>query len=245
MSRRGAGFGARAEAPAGGSTPTTGRTGPTDPAGPSPAALRSSASRWRDPRLLVGLVVVAVCTLLGARLLAGADDTVAVWAARDALGRGQQVTADLVVRRQVRFQDQADADRYLSANTVLAAGAVVSRPVGAGELLPRAALGRSHDSPTTQVPLSVPADALPATVRAGSSVDVWVTPQRPAGAGPASARSRLLFDDVTVVAVPDENGSLGPATTRQVIVGVPTGTTRLAASIAALSAGDVLLTVER
>jgi len=239
MSRRGAGFGARADAPGRGTPPST------DPAGPSPAAVRSGTSRWRDPRLLVGLVVVAVCTLLGARLLAGADDTVAVWAARDALGRGQQVTADLVVRRQVRFQDQADADRYLSADTIPPAGAVVSRPVGAGELLPRAALGRSLDSPTTQVPLSVPADALPATVRTGSSVDVWVTPQRPAGAGSASARSQLLFDDVTVVAVPDENGSLGPATTRQVIVGVPTGTTRLAASIAALSAGDVLLTVER
>ena len=240
MTRRGAGFRARAAAPGRGPTP------PTDPApSPSPAAVRSGASRWRDPRLLVGVVVVAVCTLLGARVLASADDTVAVWAARDALGRGQPVSAALVVRRQVRFADQADADRYLSANADLPAGAVASRPVGAGELLPRAALGRSHDSPTTQVPLSVPADAVPATVRTGSSVDVWVTPQRPAGSASASARSRLVFDDVPVVAVPDESGSLGPATTRQVIVGVPTGTARLAESIAALAAGDVLLTVQR
>ena len=64
---------------------------------------------------MVGVAVVAACTLLGARLLAGADDTVAVWAAGASLGEGQQVgTADLVARR-VRFVDQRDADRYLPA----------------------------------------------------------------------------------------------------------------------------------
>ena len=40
--------------------------GVTAPA--SPTAVRARHSRWRDPRLVVGVAVVAACTLLGARL---------------------------------------------------------------------------------------------------------------------------------------------------------------------------------
>lgn len=238
MTRGGAGIEARAGSPGGAPMPDPGRPSP------SPAATRSGGSRWRDPRLLVGLVVVAVCTLLGARVLTSADNTVGVWAVRETLGRGQPVTADDVVRRQVRFEDQAGADRYLSADAELPAGAVAARAVGAGELLPRAALARIRAAAVTQVPLSVPADAVPSTVRIGSSVDVWVTPERPVAAARGPLRSTLVFDDVTVVAVPQESGSLGPATTRQVIVGVAAGAPHLADSIAALSSGDVLLTLQ-
>ena len=41
---------------------------------------------------------------------------------------------------------------------------------------------------------------VPATVRAGSVVDVWVTPD--AARAPRAARSTLVLDDVTVVAAP-------------------------------------------
>src|SRR4051812_4756282 len=54
------------------------RHAPDQETAASPAATRASRSRWRDPRLVVGVAVVAVCGLLGARFLGGADDTVAV-----------------------------------------------------------------------------------------------------------------------------------------------------------------------
>ncbi len=45
-----------------------------------PRATRSRRPGWRNPRLLLGIVLVAGSVVLGARLLAAADDTVAVWA---------------------------------------------------------------------------------------------------------------------------------------------------------------------
>ncbi len=191
--------------------------------------------------------MVAACTLLGARLLAGADDTVAVWAARAALGEGQQVgTADLVARR-VRFVDQRDADRYLPASGDLPEGVTLARAVGSGELLPRAALGTRVAGALTDLPLSVGTEAVPATVRVGSTVDVWVTPDRAAqSSGGRGRRATLVLDDVRVVSAPRAGGSLGPAATRQVIVGVGEDQQdQLPTSIAALAGGTVLLTVRR
>src|SRR3954463_4573862 len=46
---------------------------------PTPPATRLSARRWRDPRVVVGVGLVALSVLLGTTLLGAADDTVAVW----------------------------------------------------------------------------------------------------------------------------------------------------------------------
>jgi hypothetical protein len=222
----------------------------------SPAATRTRRPRWRDPRLVIGVAVVALCTVLGARLVGGADDTAEVWAARGALHEGQPVVSSDLVRRQVRFTDQADADRYVSPSSRLPRGARLTRPVGAGELVPRGALGNASAGSLTEVPLSVGTDAVPTTVRVGATVDVWVTPDGSASdpaagstspPGPAHvARSTLVFDDVAVVSVPRAGEALGPTATRQVIVGVGADqTTRLPTSIAALASGTVVLTEQR
>ncbi|MEP7089697.1 MAG: hypothetical protein ABI776_06255 [Nocardioidaceae bacterium] len=234
MPRRGPRTDARARA-------ATGTSGLREVTPPSPPAVRADPARWRDPRLVAGVALVALCAVLGGRVLASADDTVEVWAARFALDRGQQVGAGDLVRREVRFADQADADRYLPA-TDLPAGARVDREVGAGELLPRAALGKASQASLTEVPLSVGTEAVPSTVRVGSLVDVWVTPDR----AEATARSTLVFDDVAVVSVPRTGSSLGPTSTRQVIVGVDAEQSAgLARSIAALAGGDLTLTTQR
>ena len=49
--------------------------------------MRGHRPAWRDPRLWIGVVLVAASVVAGARLLAAADDTVQVWAAVDALAR--------------------------------------------------------------------------------------------------------------------------------------------------------------
>jgi hypothetical protein len=204
---------------------------------------------------VVGIAVIAVCALLGARLLDASDDTVPVWAARGSLAEGQPLTAADVTRRQVRFADRADADRYLSAESALPDGTVLARAVGAGELLPRAAVGPAGTGDLTEVPLSVGTEAVPATVRVGSVVDVWVTPDgtlTDAGSATGGApggpvpRSTLVFDDVAVVSAPRTGTSLGPAATRQVIVGVGgEQLSRLPRALAALAGGTVVLTAPR
>lgn len=225
-------------------TPTEGPL--AGPVAGSPPASRVTTSRWRDPRLAVGLAVVAACTVLGSRLLASADDMVGVWAARGPVVEGQRLSAADLVRRQVRFEEQRDADRYLAATDALPAGAVAGRDVGAGELLPRAAVDEAGGS-LTEVPLALDSDAVPATLRVGSTVDVWVSSTgRPAGPRAPGARARLVLDDVAVLAAPQTGSSLGPTATRQVIVGVPaSGVRRLPTDLAALGSGEVLLTVRR
>lgn len=204
--------------------------------------------------MAVGVVLVAACALLGATLLGGSDDTVGVWAARRAMNAGESVSADDLVRRDVRFTDQHDADAYLSADTPLPSGATLTRPVGGGEMVPRGALGAAGSQALTEVPLSVDSDAVPSTLRVGAVVDVWVTPDRAADAsgpidgsdGSDAPRSVLVFDDVAVLSVPRTGSSLGPTATRQVIVGVGADQqSRLPTSLATLAGGSVLLTAQR
>lgn len=195
------------------STPPGRVPAPTD----APAAARPGRPGWRDPRILVGLLIVAASVLLGVKVLAAADDTVAVWTLTKDLPAGTEVARSDVESRQVRFTSADDADRYLSADDVLPPDRVLERAVGRGELLPRAALAGASQA-LVQVPLSVDVDAVPATVEEGSVVDVWVTPEA-TGSDRLTEATRIL-DDVTVVRASREEQSLAPSGTRQIIVGV-------------------------
>jgi hypothetical protein len=184
----------------------------------SPVARRTTGRTWKDPRLAVGVVIVAACALLGARLLGGADDSVAVWAVRTDLAEGAALDPGALEPQEVRFASPEAADRYLSAAGGLPDGAVLLRGLGAGELLPRAAVGTGEAAALVEVPLAVAADAVPATVGQGSVVDVWVTPDAALDRRPGAVR---VLDDVVVVAAPRAGSALGPAATRQVVVGLP------------------------
>ena len=191
-------------------------TAPDRPA--APRATRSRRPGWRNPRLLLGIVLVAGSVVLGARLVA--DDTVAVWAVAEDLPRGASIDEDDLDRREVRFPDESTADGYVGADESLPDDATLNREVYAGELLPRSAFAPESGEDLVEVPVSVVSDDLPATVRQGSVVDVWVTPKVSSVAGTKTEAVPVL-SDVVVVAVPRTSAGLAPQTTRQVIVGVP------------------------
>lgn len=156
---------------AGGSTPLAGVP-----------ATRVRRAGWRDPRLWIGVVIVAVSVLAGARVLGSADDTVQVWAvAHDEAAGASLGPADLVARR-VRFDDGNTGAYYLVSDT-LPSRIVLDRAVGGGELLPRAAVG---SGPTlAQLPLAVDPAAVPPQVGPGSTVDVYVDGSSPVLTGVA------------------------------------------------------------
>jgi hypothetical protein len=209
----------------------------------SPPATRRRSERWRDPRLVVGLVLVTGSALLGATVLGGADQTVPVWAARGQLTEGAEIGTSDLVRRDVRFPADEDARRYVSADAGLAEGTVLLRDVGAGELLPRAAVTTARAATAVEVPLTVAAEAVPATVRPGSVVDVWVTsdPDLVPAVGDEEP-ANLVFGDVRVLALPRTGGALGPSAMRQVIVGLDRSQERdLPSALTALSRGAVVL----
>lgn len=161
----------------------------------SPPADRGRTSRWRDTRLLLGLGIVTGCVLLGVRLVAGADARVAVWAAaRDLPAGATPAAADLV---PVLVALDAAAGAYLP--TAESPASRLTRPVLAGELLPRAALGGARPEGIRLV--TVPVEPLhgPAGLAPGDRVEVWATPKDPTGTG--IGRPARVLDDVVVAAV--------------------------------------------
>jgi hypothetical protein len=205
----------------------------------SPPATRAAGRTWKDPRLLVGIAIVAASVLLGARLLAAADDTVVVWSVRRDLPAGSAVGTTDLERVHLRFGTPELAARYLSASDPVPGGTVVARDIAAGELLPRSALGASDQADLAEVPIPVPSEAVPATLHSGEVVDVWVTPETANGDAPRAVR---VLEQVRVVAVPSDGSALGPSATRQVLVGLPAGEqSGLATALAQLSAGRAVI----
>jgi hypothetical protein len=186
----------------------------------APPAVRAARPGWRDPRLWLGVAIVAGCVVAGARVLGSADDTVAVWAVSADEGSGAVLTrADLVVHR-VRFGSAADLADYYRADGALPDRLELVRGVGQGELLPRSAVGTAP-SGLVQVPLAVDPAQVPPGVGTGSVVDVYVVGSAADSADSAGAVSPAL-DAVTVVAAPRPDEVFGSGQTRrQLTVAVP------------------------
>ncbi|HET6562788.1 MAG TPA: SAF domain-containing protein [Marmoricola sp.] len=210
----------------------------------SPAALRPRRPSWRDPRLVFGVVLLCGSVLAGARVLDGADDTVPVLAVRNPLAAGQLIEPSELTTVRLRFGDEADADRYLPGSSDLD-DAVALRPLGAGELLPRDAVGSGGVAALAELPLTLRPGRVPAAVRVGSSVDVWAAqPARESIDLARRAEAELLLEDVPVLS----SGRSADAVSgglRQVVVGVPEADEPRMARIVARLSEETLLLVRR
>lgn len=204
--------------------------------------MRARRSTWRDPRLAVGVLLVCLSVVLGAKLLGDADQTVEVLGAAGPLTAGQQLEPGDLVPVRVRFATAEDADRYLSADEDLATGTVLTRPVGVGEMVPRAALSTAPESALAELPVAVQSERVPAGVRAGSVVDVWIAPD-PAATGDADAAAELVLEAVPVRSSSRPGGGSGGL--RQVVVGVPQDQQALVARVVAAMDPDRVVVVLR
>lgn len=138
--------------------------------------------RWLNARLAVGILLVLVSTVVGARVVGGADRTQPVWAARHRLPVGYQVTgADLA---PVRVQLGTAGGRYLGAGAAPPVGYVVGREVGSGQLVPVDSLVAPGAGSGARRLVAVPVEPghYPHDLVAGDLVDVYVT-GKDAGAG--------------------------------------------------------------
>lgn len=175
----------------------------TDRSGTPPSRLRRPS--WRDSRLLVGLLLVLGSVALGARVVAAADQTSPVYVAAVTLPAGHPVTpADLRVAR-VRLGD--GLARYLSPGPTLPVELVLVRTVGAGELVPRSALGSPAE--LARRPVAIPLDGpFPAGLRAGALVDIWSSKRQGAAGLPAYRAPQRLASAAEVFAVTGEGSGL-------------------------------------
>jgi len=183
---------------------------------PAPAATRLRRPSWRDPRLLVGLLLVTLAVVVGARVVAAADETEPFYVAARALTPGDPVGPGDVRVVQARLPEADGA--YLSATQDLAPGLVVVRPVSAGELVSRDAVGPPRDVVTQPVGVPV-AGALPRGLVDGALVDVWIADPDPERAGGFVEPQRVV-DAAVVAEVTRDTGALGTGggTTVQVLL---------------------------
>lgn len=168
----------------------------------SPPAARLTRPRWRDARLLGGVLLVLVSVVLGSRALAAADDSVAVWSLRSALAPGSTLDADDLSIVQVRLG--AASGHYLGASGPSPVGWVVTRQLAAGELLPVDAVEAAGSADQLRsVTVAVERFHAPADLARGQRVDVYVTPE--------DGLTRTVLTGALVADIVQDGGRLGPS----------------------------------
>lgn len=168
-----------------------------------PIARRVERPAWINTRTVLGLLLFALAFVGGQRILAAGDGGVALWAAARDLPQGAVLSGDDL--RIVEADLPGDLlGRYVVASNVID-GAVLGRPVRAGELLPAswvrgveagAGLGRSM-----AIPLPPESAVLP-SLRPGDRVDVFAT----FDAGDVRAKTTLVARGIDVVDVETSGG---------------------------------------
>ncbi|MFD5276784.1 CpaE family protein [Pseudarthrobacter sp. NPDC058362] len=137
----------------------------------SVAAARLKRPSWKDPRLVVGILLVLASVAGVISLLSGADRTTEVFAARNSIGVGERITAENLIRTKVRLGETEQ--HYITAASGLPENAVAIQRIGKDQLVPRTSLGVVDALDRKPVALTV-SEALPAQAVAGARVDVWV-----------------------------------------------------------------------
>jgi hypothetical protein len=142
-------------------------------------ARRVQRPSWRDPRLGIGVVLVAGSVALGVWAFAGTGTGMAVYAAREVLTPGESLDgAELAV---VEVRVPGGDGVYLSADEPVPADGVVTRLVGRGELVPVAAVGSAAEIGARPVSVAISGPVSTSVVE-GALVDLWLT-RSPSGLG--------------------------------------------------------------
>jgi hypothetical protein len=91
--------------------------------------------------------------------------------------------------------------------------------VGAGELVPAAAVGPAADTDVREVPVSVAPDQVPAAVGVGDAVDVYLRPGSRSGcAGSPVCSGRPVLAGVTVLDAPPADDAFGADGSRMLVL---------------------------
>lgn len=171
-------------------------------AGTAPV-MRLRRPRWKDPRLIVGIVLVVASVLMGALLISRLAATTPVLVVRNSIVPGDEIDPDDLTTVEMRLGAQEDL--YVGTVEVIPDGAVATRALQAGELLPLSAVGQASDVPLR--PIVIPVDTTVAeSVEPGAKVELWHTAPAPEGGG--SGEAELLVSDGVVRHI-DEGSSLG------------------------------------
>ena len=202
----------------------------------SPPGIRLARRRWRDPRLVVGVLLVGASVTGMAWVIGASDDTVEVWSVSDDLPAGSPVETGSLTKVRI---DVPDSVVYVSTDTAIASGAVATRDFAAGELLTLLGVDDSGTSESLRiVTLPVLRHQMPADLSVGDRVDVYLVER--GASGEPQARPELVLASAIVSDVDDNGGAFGGTSLETgVALSVPQG--EVATVVDAQARGTVTL----
>lgn len=172
---------------------------------------------WKDPKLIVGILLVLASVVGVISLVGAADQTAEAYTAREAIAVGEKLTVDKLNRVKVRLGDLEQ--HYLTPATGVADGLVAAQRIGKDQLVPRASFGLPDGLGRKPVAVTVD-EALPAQAVAGSRVDVWVAlPDTRNG----FSQPTLLLPGAEIAQITPGSTALGSARSTVVMVLVADG----------------------
>lgn len=178
----------------------------------SATAARLKRPSWKDPRLLMGVLLVLVSVAGVVFLVNSADRTTEVYAARDGIAVGEALTPENVIRAKVRLGETEQ--HYIPVESGLPDGVVAVQRIGKDQLVPRASLGDVDELDRKPVALTI-SETLPSQAVAGARVDVWVA-QPDAKNG--YSEPKLLLPGAEIAEVTSGSTALGSTKTTVLMV---------------------------
>lgn len=137
----------------------------------STEASRIRTPGWRDPRLIVGVILVVLSVTGVVALMQAADSRQGYWAASVDVVPGAHASAEDFHIVQASMSESSD--QYWGAEQQLPPQFLVSSTIRQGELLPTREVAESDPDGRQQVGVRVSED-MPSSVTIGSRADVWV-----------------------------------------------------------------------
>lgn len=135
-------------------------------------AKRVGKPSWKDPRLLLGILIVLASCVGVVALTSSMDRTTAMYSAKADISLGEEITPEKLTIVNVKLD--ALEERYVQADPGMLEGTRANSLVRAGQLLPRSALGLDDGTNRRPVSIDLP-DSLPQAITPGAHVDVWVS----------------------------------------------------------------------
>ena len=166
----------------------------------APGGARLKKPSWKDPRLLVGILLVLASVAGVVSLVAAADRTTEAFAANQPIAVGEKLTPEKLHRVRVRLGDVEQ--HYLTPESGVSDELVAVQRIGKDQLLPRESLGQLDRLDRKPVAVTIE-ESLPPQAVAGSRVDVWI----------ALPDSRNGFSEPTLLLPGAEIAQLTPGST--------------------------------
>ena len=185
---------------------------------PAPPANRLSPPSWLDGRLVIGVVLVLLSVVIGAKVIASSSSYDRIWAASRDLAPGTTIASGDLVAVEVRFHDHGGG--YFAASGANLVGRTTVSPLRAGQLIPVDALPAKVSVPTRLVTVPVAKLHMPHdNDLRGRQVDLYVTLEATT-AGDGAKAPQLVLANVTVADTVNDS-SLGGSNGSAVVLEVP------------------------